>query len=589
MMHIFLEMIRRCVKTWPVLGLCAISHGALAQSTLRLELPDLDDALANNVRAFMTLDEEACDAPRWRIERQLRRLGQTVQNALEPLGHFNARIQAQRLETVEDCWQLRVRIDPGPLTHIRAVNVSLSGAGQNAEALQPALARIRALQDQPYRADVYRAARQNLAVLAHDEGFLRAAYTVKSVRVHSASQRAEVHLVFDTGAQHTVGAVQITQNSEKKGLDADFIHNMLPDLSGRMARSATLTQVRSDLLSSGYFARVQARYRIDEAADGAVPLQITVTPVPHYVYSAGFGYATDSGPRATLSYKNNRMNNSGRQISAALELSSIRYQFTTALRLPDAEEPLQRWRQLEAGLQHESSDSVDSDAFKIGFAWHRKRPAGWQNNWFVDALLERFTFADEREQSVLLLPGSVWQKTVSEGVAYPLGGHHLSLEAKFAAEALLSDTSLASLHLQGKKIWPLGQRSRLLLRGELGALWSRDFDRTPASLRFFAGGDDSIRGYDYKAIGSRNADGEIIGGEYLFTGSLEIDRRITERWGAALFVDAGDAFSDAFDVKRGVGVGLRWFSPVGPIRLDLAHPLDADDAFRVHISLGADL
>jgi translocation and assembly module TamA len=117
-----------------------------------------------------------------------------------------------------------------------------------------------------------------------------------------------------------------------------------------------------------------------------------------------------------------------------------------------------------------------------------------------------------------------------------------------------------------------------------------DFDQLPPSQRFFAGGDRSVRGYPYQKIGPRNADGLVIGGERLLTASVEIERLIYGDYGVAAFVDAGDAFDSAPDIKVGAGVGFRWRSPIGMVRLDVAHPFDdPDDNYRIHFTIGSDL
>jgi translocation and assembly module TamA len=130
---------------------------------------------------------------------------------------------------------------------------------------------------------------------------------------------------------------------------------------------------------------------------------------------------------------------------------------------------------------------------------------------------------------------------------------------------------------------------RVLSRAAAGWTWRQKFSDLPPSIRFFAGGDNSVRGYDYESLGPER-NGEVIGGERLLTGSVEFDVLLRERWSAALFTDAGSAFDDSPELSRSVGVGLRWYSPLGPLRLDLAHPLDdVERSFRIHVSLGPDL
>ena len=131
------------------------------------------------------------------------------------------------------------------------------------------------------------------------------------------------------------------------------------------------------------------------------------------------------------------------------------------------------------------------------------------------------------------------------------------------------------------------------MRGRLGALWAGEFDQLPPSERFFAGGDSSIRGYDIDSLGPVDASGQVIGGNKLGVISAEVDYYFTERWGFAVFVDSGNAFGgdgSSTGLQTGVGAGVRWRSPIGPIRVDIAHPLDdPSNNFRLHLRIGPDL
>src|SRR5262249_60004900 len=130
-----------------------------------------------------------------------------------------------------------------------------------------------------------------------------------------------------------------------------------------------------------------------------------------------------------------------------------------------------------------------------------------------------------------------------------------ALGLRFAREGLLSDTSCSQVTADGKYIFPLGRRQRMLLRLSLGTMAVTDFDQLPPELRFFAGGDRSIRGFDYQELGSTNAAGKVIGGTYLTVGSAEIEHYFLPKWGVAFFVDGGDAFRTG-DFSMNIGAGL---------------------------------
>ena len=144
--------------------------------------------------------------------------------------------------------------------------------------------------------------------------------------------------------------------------------------------------------------------------------------------------------------------------------------------------------------------------------------------------------------------------------------------------------------LQLRWIMPLSQRSRLILRGQAGANWVAEEEEVPVSQRFFAGGDGSIRGYDYRQVAPRNDAGEVVGGRYLQTASIEVDRLIWGNYGLAAFYDTGSASAGWLeDLVSAAGLGFRWATPVGMLRVDLAHPLNGDDGLQLHIGIGGEL
>ena len=149
------------------------------------------------------------------------------------------------------------------------------------------------------------------------------------------------------------------------------------------------------------------------------------------------------------------------------------------------------------------------------------------------------------------------------------------------------------LRLQAGTSWirSAGRNHRGILRLDGGANLADDFDKLSPSLRFFAGGDNNLRGYGYESISPKDSSGALTGAKYIATSSLEYQYRVYGNWWGAVFYDYGDAFNDNPDLKRGTGFGVRWASPVGPIRLDFAWGLDATpgDEFKIHFTLGPEL
>jgi translocation and assembly module TamA len=213
-------------------------------------------------------------------------------------------------------------------------------------------------------------------------------------------------------------------------------------------------------------------------------------------------------------------------------------------------------------------------------------------NYSLDLKRERSEIAGERQDAVLVIPGVTWSRVYAEDDAHALGDYRLGVDLHGGSTALGSDVSFVQLRLDGKLIVAAPWRGgRLLGRLELGTTWTDDFGALPVSERFFAGGDQSIRGYAWKSLGPVGSSGKVVGGRNLAVGSLEYEHYFTDKWGVALFQDIGYAFDAASDpFYRGRGIGLRWRSPIGTVRLDVAQAQDGSrEPWRLHFVVGPDL
>jgi translocation and assembly module TamA len=215
----------------------------------------------------------------------------------------------------------------------------------------------------------------------------------------------------------------------------------------------------------------------------------------------------------------------------------------------------------------------------------------WTRTDLLSLTVEDFDIGSLSGRSRLLSPGVEWIRLDADDAIRPDRGSRLNLELRGTSDALGSDTSFLQLTVSGKWIWPMLQSSRLLVRSEVGRVWFNEFDELPPSVRYFAGGDHSVRGYDFETLGAFNELGEVIGGSRIFTASIEFEKQVRPGWSIAFFSDVGNAFIDSgANLNSSAGLGARWRSPLGPVRIDLAKPHDGVDRdVRLHITLGPDL
>jgi translocation and assembly module TamA len=229
-------------------------------------------------------------------------------------------------------------------------------------------------------------------------------------------------------------------------------------------------------------------------------------------------------------------------------------------------------------IEKEETEDTDRITVDLDGGWYFDRN-GWDSRIFSEFKMEKFrTDGDSWNKTKLLSMGASTQYASFPNDIFPRTGWRIKTGIRGAA-GIISDISYTRVNMQGTIYYPLLNRGRINARCNLGFAWTSDFDQYPASLRFFAGGDESIRGYKWKELGPEDNDGKVEGGKNIMTGSIEYDYRILDKWVTALFVDAGNAFNsfpDKFYI--GAGTGIRWLSPVGTVRLDFAWPMnDKDD------------
>lgn len=318
-----------------------------------------------------------------------------------------------------------------------------------------------------------------------------------------------------------------------------------------------------------------------------VPIDVNLIPADRHSFETGIGYATDVGPRVQFSWEMPWLNRYGHSLTNSLFLSSPEQTLEGEYRMPLAD-PLKDSYVLEYGVSIVDDDDEDSNETSVRFGREWKFDNGWQQKVYLGASYDDFTIASDTGQVFLLYPGVSWTRTRTRPTAFPMWGDRQKLTVEYGNEAWGSDETFVWTQFDTNLIRSIGDNHRFVARASVGNLDTDNFHGMPSSKRFYAGGDSSVRGYSYESLSPEDDDGDDEGGSSLVTGSLEYDYRLTGDWWGATFYDAGNAF-DGFselELKTAAGMGIRWISPVGPIRLDVAHPFDDDSAYRVHFSIG---
>ena len=548
----------------------------------------VDEERERNALAFLGLAEEPCDAPEWRIRRRFARSDNEIARALRAFGHYRTGVQ-KTLERGEACWIATFRIDPGPRVEVSEVDVEIDGAAQGDAAFDTLLGDLPLRAGEPLNHGDYEATKSRLTSLAAERGYRDARLTRQRLLVDVDAGTARAELTLESGPRYRLGELEI----ESEALDEGLVRRIVEYEPGNPYTADRVHAINRALNDSGYFASVDVRPEPDAAEDLTIPVRIQTRARKRHLYTAGAGFATDTGPRVRLGYENRRINRRGHRADVRLIGSPVESSLVARYRIPLAR-PQSEWLNFTARAAHEDTDTFKSTSATLGVSATHLR-GKWLETKSLEYRREDFDVGATDDKSGFLLPGISYARTQSDGSLRPRKGWKLFGELRLAAEALLSDANLVYARVEADWLRALPWDGRIIVNSQLGALASNDFDALPPSLRFFAGGDNSVRGYDFESLGPEDDTGQVIGGRYLATASVEYEHPIKGAWSAAAFVDAGNAFDNDFsqDVKVGVGVGVRWQSPVGPVRVDLAHPVNADEGddttIRLHLRLGPDL
>jgi translocation and assembly module TamA len=556
-----------------------------ANAVATVEIVGIDGVLAGNVRAYLRLDEEPCDSPQWRVEQHYRAVPAQIREALQSYGYYEPAIETE-LARDDRCWHAVLTIGAGEPVRLRRVELALTGEAASDAAFIGARDEAGLASGSVLDHGAYERLKLRWADLARERGYAEARLTANRIDVYPEDHAADVELAFDSGVRYTFGHVELKQAV----LTERLIGSYVTFREGEPYDARRLTDVYGELAASGFFRTIDVRPLAPDSAASTIPVEIALTSAARIQQSYGIGFSTDTGPRLRFGRNNRRYNERGHQFGINAQLSPVISEITANYRLP-LRGSRSEWLSFDTGFEREDTETAESERVEVGARRVLERRQDWTRTEMLSLRVEDFAVAGQEGRSRLLLPGVDWTRIRADNEIRPQRGSRLSLELRAATDAVLSDTSLLQAVARGKWIWSLPRGRRFLVRGEVGATAKRDFDELPASVRFFAGGDNSVRGYEFEALGPVDAAGQVIGGSALATGSFEFEQPLTARWSMAFFVDSGNAFEGSrVDARTGAGLGGRWQSPLGPIRFDVAHPFDDDTKnWRLHVSLGPDL
>ncbi len=584
-----------------VLVLLGLPLSVRAEKIARVDIRGLDAAMTENVRVALSLEDAlGRDITARRLDYLLTVAEEETREALEPFGYYSPTIRISRTGS-DEAIAVQIEVARGEPVRVRRQDVFISGEGAADRYLRDELEAFTPAPGEVFTHPGYEASKARITRRLAERGYFDADFLSRRVEVTRAEQAADIDLSWASGDRYDMGKVTFVQTPQ------EIVHPWLLDRlvywkEGEYYHQGRLDRLRRSLVGLDYFSRIDISPDPRAAKDLRVPVQVTLTPAKRSVYNFGVSYGTDSGAGVTAGTERRYLNKRGHKALAQLDYGQRRKTLTLQYRVP-AFKWLDGWYTGSLQAADEQNDYIDTRRLEAVASRSGEINRHLTAIASVHALRERWAYAVRPgangaplyDYATYVFPSLRAEYIDADDRLFPRDGLGGTLLLRGAAEGVGSDASFAQLHVGARWYRGLGEANRLIVRGELGRTWSRQLVQIPPSLRFYAGGERSIRGYAWREVGPR-IDGSTrghryaIGAKNVATASVEFERYITRTLGAAVFVDTGTAFDDRPDWRTGVGVGARWRSPVGLLRIDIARGLDQpDSAFQLTIGLGAEL
>ncbi|MGP9796058.1 autotransporter assembly complex protein TamA [Halomonas sp. 86] len=576
----------------------------------------VDGDVEDNISAYL----EGIDKKQYTQTRLEGEIRSRTKVAMRVYGYYEPTVEVQIDPAVV------LNIDSGPRVEIQELAINVDGDAKDDPTFKDALDSFPLKVGDPLVQPPWDQLRSQFSGLAIERGYFDWAFTKRRMEVRPYLRSARLYMDFDSGPRFRFGETNITGSH----IVLDRLHNMQTYENNDPYLAESLASYTQRLVETGWFRSVSIRPRLTTAQELVVappeggaspwwesatasqpkrprissaalasvltinknddirlPIDVNVDPANRHQFEVGIGYATDVGPRLRFSWHQPWINSLGHSLNHDLYLSAPEQRFTGVYNVP-LEDPLRDSYRLQYGVRNIDNSDTRSMQGSVELARRWQFDNDWIQSVYFRTTYEDFTQGGEADKVWLFYPGIQWSRTRTRPQRFPLWGDRQQLSIEYSDTVWGSDAQFLRLTGDTEFIRTINNDNRFLARLSIGAIETDDFSKIPPSLRFFAGGDRSVRGYSYESLSPRNDEGRLQGGRQMITSTLEYQRRVRGDWWAATFVDTGDAFDNwgPHDLKTGAGVGIRWVSPVGPIRFDVAHPFDNDDAYRVHFSIG---
>ena len=573
-----------------------VEDSKLYSYTIACQSPDdphLAELFEKASRLAIMKDEPATFAT---IEQRLAISLVEGRDILQSQGYYEGVVEGRLEKGTTDQPKAVVRFKPGPRYNIGPSRVILaSELAANSEAPAPplSLSEVGLTAGEPALAADILAAVDRVEEAFRNRGYPRAAVTATRFTLDKSKRVVEAEVSVDPNRFARMGGI-ITVGDYV--VDQSYLEALRTWKIGQPWHQEMLNNYLDALRQSGLFQTVEGSAAKDEDSAGHRPVRLRLTAAAPRTVGGQISYDTDFGPGVNAYWEHRNLTGHGDRLRVDMPLWVDMQQLTVSYRYPYFRRPDQDII-ASGGLIHEDTDAYELYSGAIAAGVERRLSRWWRAS--VMASMEggslRDPGADRQEFIMIGLPVSATYDSTNS-LLNPTRGYRLKMQASPYVGTYREDFEVVQTRIEGNAFIPVSSdRLVMALRGVWGSVWGINHSQeVPSALRFYSGGGGSVRGYDYQSVGPRNALNEPLGGLSQVEVGAEARLRFGENFGLVAFVDGGMVYANADDeifqnMLWGAGLGFRYFTAVGPVRLDVALPLDrreGDSSWQMYISLG---
>ncbi len=618
----------------PTLNTTTAAEGELP--SLKVSVQGGNAVLRDNIKATLAtvyvrdIAEFAAAKPR------LRKMART---AAQAVGFYNTQFDISKVGSD----RILVKILQSEGVNVRQNNMVLLGEAQT----DPAFARIvKQYQSAPgstLNQAKYEQTKADLNQLAKDKGYFDAQWQKHQISIDADNNTADIDLVFDSGVRYKFGDITYSNTNTElpPPLKLQRLQQLTALASGDYYDNSLIAETSRQLGTTRYFSKIKVNAQTpvplpdlqtvsattldfsepiasrNARRSKLVPISIMLSDEKPNSAEIGAGYGTDTSFRIRGQYRRGLVNYFGHSFESSFEASAPAQRIDLRYQMP-YKHPITDTFAVFGGVEREETKSNGITLVTLPVTIGAERTIkpltqGWQKTlslrYFSDQIESSAGFIADpstlpspyningasTHQQALLLGSSLSRLYLGNGVD-PSFGFKQFYQLELADKKFLSDASMliGRIGYSGLLSFGSSKAHQVAARADLGAIYTNNFDQVPFKLRYFAGGDLSVRGFDYRSL-SPSVNGYLVGGQYLATTAVEYNYRVMPKLRLATFVDTGNTYAKAIDAspRIGVGFGLRYLSPIGTLRLDLASGLTEDtnqfDTVRLHFFIGPSL